>query len=134
MSLKQAVESIRGGREKMDKLRVALKRGSSKTNIPSECPSILKEYVYKIHFANTVKDQGAMYIQNDAAERDTVITSSDTPDMYILYFDKASRHHPDWNENRRKLMELLFDKNGSYSVVVVDCDLSNPGQLEKPYI
>lgn len=134
MSLKHAVESIRGGREKMDKLRVALKRGSSKVNIPSEYPSILKEYVDKIHFANTIKDQGAMYIRNGAAERDTVITSSDTPDMYILYFDEASRHHPDWNENRRKLMELLCDKDESYSVVVVDCDLSNPGQLEKPFI
>ena len=134
MSLKQAVESIRGGREKMDKLRVALKRGNSKGNIPSEYPSILREYVDKIHFANTIKDQGAMYIRNDAVERDTAITSSGTPDMYILYFDEASRHHPDWNENRRKLMELLCDKNGSYSVVVADCDLSIPGQLEKPYI
>jgi hypothetical protein len=54
MSLKQAVESIGGGRGKMDKLRAALKRGSSKTNIPSEYPSILKEYVDKIHFANTI--------------------------------------------------------------------------------
>jgi hypothetical protein len=134
MSLKQAVESIRGGRAKMDKLRVALKRGSSKANTPSEYPSILREYVDKIHFANTIKDQGAMYIRNDAAERDMAIIISDTPDVYVLYFDEASRHHPDWNENRQKLMELLCDKDGGYSVVVVDCDLSNPGQLEKPHI
>lgn len=133
-SLKQAVESIRSGREKIDKLRVALGRGKKKANIPLGYPSILREYVDKVHFANIIKDQGALYIRNDAAERDMAIASSNIPEIYILYFDEALRQYPDWNENRRKLIELLYDKDGSYSVIVVDCDLSDLYQLEKPYI
>ena len=53
----------------MKKLQRALGRASSKGN-PSHYPSILKEYVSKIRFAEQVRHKGASYVSNDVAEVD----------------------------------------------------------------
>ena len=108
----------------MKKLQWALRRASSKGN-PSHYPSILKEYVSKIRFAEQVRHKGASYVSNDVAEVDKVTMSSGTPDAYVLFYDDTSRHHPDWNENCRKITELLENTDRSYSVTVVDCDLGH---------
>lgn len=71
---------------------------------------------------------------NNASDLQSLYTSADSKDLYVLYYNEATRSMPEFLSTYERLMDLLKNNNDSYLVIVVDCDVGSQRSLVKALI
>ncbi|KAI2625315.1 hypothetical protein GGS26DRAFT_197102 [Hypomontagnella submonticulosa] len=102
---------------------------------PESYRLILNEYRDKMAFADAMSARGVIYKPDNHNDLNELITTTDS-DLYVLYFNEATRTGLDWRENHSVLLDLIKNRNSDYIVVVVDCDIhrASPRKLKRPFI
>lgn len=126
--------AVRSGYDDMQALRVLLADQETEETAPEAALTITFEYVDKIKLVKQLKLLGAIYMGNNTSALQTLYITADAKDLYVLYYNEATRSMPEFLSTYGRLMDLLRNKNDSYLVIVVDCDVGSQRPLNKALI
>lgn len=126
--------AVRLGEDDMQALRELLADQETEETAPEAALTITSEYLDKIKLAKQLKLLGAIYMGNNASDLQSLCISADSKDLYMLYYNEATRSMPEFLSTYERLMDLLKNNNDSYWVIVVDCDVGSQRPLVKALI
>jgi hypothetical protein len=126
--------AVRSGVDDMQALRELLADQETEETAPEAALTITSKYLDKIKLAKQLKLLGAIYMGNNAGDLQSLYISADSKDLYVLYYNEATRSTPEFLSTYERLIDLLKNNNDCYWVIVVDCDVGSEITLPKALI